>query len=94
MNPYQMMYQKLRGAYNPQQQSGGFVNEGYGGEMDPEEEILRRKRRLASPLFQTLANAPIQQQDPGMASDIFKAIGNPLTGMIPGILSAIFKKRS
>jgi hypothetical protein len=29
-----------------------------------------------------------------MASDIFSAIGNPLQGMIPGILSAIFKKRS
>jgi hypothetical protein len=90
MNPYQSMYQSLKGQYNPEQ--------GYNPEegIDPEELIRRRRRMmLANPMFQTLGfQQPQQQQDPGMASDIFKAIGNPLTGMIPGILSAIFKKRS
>ena len=57
----------------------------------------RRKRRLALQQMGGLGH-PLQYlqtpPDQGMASDIFSAIGNPMGGMIPGILSAIFKKRS
>jgi hypothetical protein len=83
------MYSLLANQYMPEQ----------GQEYGLADEVLRKKRRmqmLAAPMmgFGQFAPQQQQQQDQGMASDIFSAIGNPLQGMIPGILSAIFKKRS
>ena len=62
------------------------------------DQILRKRKRmqmLAAPMmgFGQNYQQPAQPEQ-GMASDIFSAIGNPLGGMIPNILSAIFKKRS
>jgi hypothetical protein len=82
------MYSLLANQYMPEQ----------GQEYGLADEVLRKKRRmqmLAAPMMgfgQYGMNQPAQPEQ-GMASDIFSAIGNPLGGMIPNILSAIFKKR-
>lgn len=88
------MYNFLASQYMDQDPQAGLADQ-----------ILKRKRRMAM-LQAPMMNfgqfvAPQQQQDPGMASDIFSAIGGGigpaggiLGGIIPNVLSAIFKKRS
>ena len=78
------------------------------GNTNFDEEALRRKRARMQMFnapymggFSGLGGfmggqqeLPQQAAPQSMASDIFSAIGNPLGGIIPGILGAIFKKRS
>jgi len=94
-NDYQNMFNLLRSQYS--QPAGGQVNSGPYGYIDQgfdQEEELRRRRRQA--LMQNM----LGQQDNGMVSDIFSAIGGGvgpgggiLGGIVPNVLAAIFKKR-
>lgn len=90
------MFQLLQNYYRPQDGSG----------IDEEEELRRKQLmsqggmmpQMRSPYSLNFAPPP---QDPGMASDIFSAIGGGigpgggiLGGIVPNVLAAIFKKRS